>query len=380
VNASHNSSLKTWVIGTGEGVNGWETADSLLKVVDSLPKYPTLNKMILKRVRVLLEIGDTMRLLCCLLLLWSVLLSGCGESKEDATTPIKKLDETVTLDTKAQTTKESQDAAVAAIKELGGKITFDEKNPDKPVVAVDLSHSSTKATDLVHLKGLTSLQTLDLNGTEVTDAGLVHLEGLKSLQELRLLDTQVTHDGLSRIGEWLSKAAAVGAIKELGGQVFFDEKNPGKPLVGVDLSQSKVTDAGLVDLMGMTNLQRLDLRETKVTDAGLVHLKGLTSLQLLNLSDTKVTDAKVTDAKVTDAKVTDAKVTDAKVTDAGLEHLKRLTSLHTLYLNGTEVTDTGLDDLKRLTSLEYLSLQKTKVTTAGVEDLQSALPKCLITK
>ena len=32
---------------------------------------------------------------------------------------------------------------------------------------------------------------------------------------------------------------------------------------------------------------------TKVTDAGLVHLKGLTKLQRLYLTDTKVTDAGV---------------------------------------------------------------------------------------
>jgi len=33
-----------------------------------------------------------------------------------------------------------------------------------------------------------------------------------------------------------------------------------------------------VHLKGMTNLQMLYLRFTKVTDAGLVHLKGLTGL------------------------------------------------------------------------------------------------------
>ena len=48
------------------------------------PSYRTLSEMVLRRVRVLLEIGDTMRVLCCLLLGWSTLLSGCGESKEDA--------------------------------------------------------------------------------------------------------------------------------------------------------------------------------------------------------------------------------------------------------------------------------------------------------
>jgi hypothetical protein len=69
-----------------------------------------------------------MRLLRCLLLGWSVLLSGCGESQEDAV-----------------------GNAEAAIKKLGGKVTYDEKNPDKPLVGVDF------------------------RDTKVTDAGLGHL-------------------------------------------------------------------------------------------------------------------------------------------------------------------------------------------------------------
>jgi hypothetical protein len=71
--------------------------------------YRTLSEMVVRRVRVLLKIGDTMRVLCCLLLVWSTLLSGCSKSNEDASGP-KNLDETVTLDADAQTTKESRQA------------------------------------------------------------------------------------------------------------------------------------------------------------------------------------------------------------------------------------------------------------------------------
>ena len=43
----------------------------------------------------------------------------------------------------------------------------------------------------------------------------------------------------------------------------------------------------------MTNLQFLLLSNTNVTDAGLVHMKALTGLRYLNLHSTKVTDAGV---------------------------------------------------------------------------------------
>jgi hypothetical protein len=176
----------------------------------------------------------------------------------------------VSADEQPKMAKESQDAAVAAIKKLGGKVTFDEENPGKPVVDVDLSHSSTKATDLVHLKGLTSLQTLDLNGTKVTDAGLEHLKGLTNLHSLHLGKTKVTDTGLVHLKGMTS-------------------------LHSLHLGKTKVADVGLVHLKGLTSLQLLNLGDTQVTDAGLVHLKGLTSLHTLSLSGSKVSEAGVKD-------------------------------------------------------------------------------------
>lgn len=85
------------------------------------------------------------------------------------------------------------------------------------------------------------------------------------------------------------QAKAVAEIEELDGKVTIDDKNPGKPVIGVAFSNRKVTDAGLEHLKGLTQLQHLILQNTKITDAGLEHLKGLTQLQQLNLN-TKVTD------------------------------------------------------------------------------------------
>jgi len=196
-----------------------------------------------------------MRVLCCLQLVWSTLLGGCGESKEDAVTPIKKLDEAVTLDADAQTTKESEEAAVAAINILGGI-----KTSDGPVE--------------IDEKPLTVNQS-----NEDASAPITKSDGTGNFSET----TKESQD------------AAVAAIEELGGKVTFDEQNSSRPLVGVDLSNSKTTDAGLVHLKGMTSLKSLNLLSTKVTDAGLVHLKGLTGLQTLTLHKTQVTPTGVKD-------------------------------------------------------------------------------------
>ena len=61
-------------------------------------------------------------------------------------------------------------------------------------------------------------------------------------------------------------------------------------MISVDLARRNVTDAGLEQLKGFTQLQSLNLTDTKVTDAGLESLEGLKKLKSLNLTNTNVTD------------------------------------------------------------------------------------------
>jgi internalin A len=93
------------------------------------------------------------------------------------------------------------------------------------------------------------------------------------------------------------EAAAVKAVEKLGGRVIVDTKRPGKPVVGVDLDRTKVTDADLKELKELKSLRKLDLTGTKVTDAGVKELKVLKSLEVLFLTGTKVTDEGVKELK-----------------------------------------------------------------------------------
>ncbi len=144
------------------------------------------------------------------------------------------------------------------------------------------------------------------------------------------------------------EANTVAEIEKLGGKVIRDEKSPGGPVISVDLQRTKVTDADLVHLDGLTQLKSLDLSQTKVTDAGLLHLKGLPHLLDLKLDLTP------------------------KITDAGLVHLKELTELQKLDLWFTNVTDAGLVHLKGLTHLRDLKLDFTKITDAGLVHLKGS--------
>jgi Leucine-rich repeat (LRR) protein len=102
--------------------------------------------------------------------------------------------------------------------------------------------------------------------------------------------------------------------------------------VFLDLSQChRVTDAGMVHLKNLACLRRLDLFDTKIGDAGLEHLTGLTNLENLRLGTHNL---------------------PAVITDAGLAHVAKITSLRKLYLNCPKVTDDGLARLAPLTNLE----------------------------
>ena len=84
----------------------------------------------------------------------------------------------------------------------------------------------------------------------------------------------------------LTEEQAIAKIKEMGGNVVYRNA-----VMEVRLSGTKVTDAGLSHLKGLTNLQTLWLTGTwGVTDAGLEHLKALTKLKSLHLDRTNVTD------------------------------------------------------------------------------------------
>ena len=99
----------------------------------------------------------------------------------------------------------------------------------------------------------------------------------------------------------------------------------------LDLGNSKITDAGLQNLKGLTQLHVLKLNGSQVTDAGLEHLQGLNQLQQLNIEQTKVTDA-------------------------GLRHLKGLQQLQILWLKDTKVTREGIQALRQAAQLPPILL------------------------
>jgi hypothetical protein len=162
--------------------------------------------------------------------------------------------------------KGDEERAVAAILKLGGKVTRDPKQPDRPVVSVRLGNAILTDADLHHLQGLTELVDLYLGETRLTDDGLKHLQGLGKLRSLNLGVTNVTDDGLKHL-------QGLGKLRSL------------------NLAMTKVTDDGLKHLQGLGKLRSLNLfGVTKITDRGLDHLAALPELEDVTLIGTRVSE------------------------------------------------------------------------------------------
>jgi hypothetical protein len=176
-------------------------------------------------------------------------------------------------------------------------------------------------------------------------AGLSHgQEGEPQMAKLIVRDiclSKVHSSGTEQLAE----------LKRLGARITFDDQ---KRIIGVNLSERRITDADLVQLRGLPHLQELDLTRTRITGAGLENVKDSTALRTLFLTDTKVDDA-------------------------GIAHLKGMRTLALIGLSGTKITDASLDHLRELTGLRRVFCLGTGVTETGVDKLRRALPECQIT-
>jgi Leucine-rich repeat (LRR) protein len=118
---------------------------------------------------------------------------------------------------------------------------------------------------LVRLKALAKLQVLSISYLQVTDVRLLNLKGVIQIQELGPAKIKMTN-----------RPVHLKEVTQLQCQCVSDA--------------TKVTDAGLVHLNALTQLQSLHLSGSQVTDASLEHLKALTNLQELHLQNTEVSD------------------------------------------------------------------------------------------
>lgn len=142
----------------------------------------------------------------------------------------------------------------------------------------------------------------------------------------------------------------------------------------LNLLYTQINGAGLVNLVGMSALERLDLgANISLDDEGLKHLRTLTSLDMLRLWDTKVTD-KGLEVVESLPRLRWLYLSGTAISGSGLSHLKKVPLLRGLDLRATQITDASLKQLKTQQNLEWIDLSDTQINGKGLSHL-SQLPR-----
>lgn len=255
---------------------------------------------------------------------------------------------------------------------------------------VDLRASWVTDSDISLLAHMADLKKLDLSVTRISDRGLRALRPASQITDLNLsFAEQIGDEGTSAIRDW-------------------------KNLTSLNLRGTKITDATLEMLAGLTSLQSLDISYAQLTDLGLNHLTSLTGLHHLAMGGNKLTDTglqflrqlpQITYLDLAGVQRTDSGLWSITLAESGVDAVVSVTDLKELHLGGSAISGSGLKRLKSLPSLERLSLQGCKRVThdaapvlAGftklrwldvhgtelkpedVDVLQKALPNCEILK
>lgn len=158
-----------------------------------------------------------------------------------------------------------------------------------------------------------------------------------------------------------------------------------------NLSLANVTDANLLELAPLRNVEFVSIDSEYVTGAGLVGFANCENLHVVNAWLPKLNDdglrpltanenlwcLRVNESSITNDGLRHIgklehlrilEVNDTKVGDAGLKHLEGLTELEYLFLAGTPITDDALAMIPELRKLWALKLERTAVTDEGLSN------------
>ena len=247
-----------------------------------------------------------------------------------------------------------------------------------------------------HLARLSSLQHLDLSGTNVTDAGLRILRSLPDLRTLSLAWTGVTDAGIEALAQCdrlerlnlAATAAGDGAVRALAGKRWLHDLSVALTDDGIallhELPVFKTWQGGeaQLSLSGPKIVpNRLSLRGS-FTDAGMRHLRGLDGLFSLDVDDSRLAITAAGLEPLIALPRLGALSVDAK--DAWMAHIAAMPRLRFLGIQDTAAGDDGFASLSRSRSIEYIWGRRCHnlrtrgfVALAGMPELRGLAVSCL---
>lgn len=262
--------------------------------------------------------------------------------------------------------KRVRERAVAAIKQLGASTLLSKQGRVKHV---EFHHTYVTAAGLEYQQKAGAIVRFDAAGQPVADKRVSwsQLSRLERARRKFVVRAKVTDADLVHLVPLtdLQRLNIQHMQITNDGLVYLQGLTNLRYLV----LNEEITDAGLVHLANLKRLEWLCLAQTKLTGDGLKHLQGLRSLKDLNLINTPLTDSGLVHLRG-HTQLNGLNLGHTRVTDAGFENLKGLNQLRCLTLFGVRVTDQGLAHLRGMHQLKVLNLDNTRVTDAGLMSLR----------
>ncbi len=192
--------------------------------------------------------------------------------------------------------------------------------------------------ELASLESLTELRRLRVM-SDVTDENLATFGKLKKLEHLSLNSRNVTNRGLNQLNGLTNLQTL--SVKVFGdGTIPIDETplelGALRNLKTLSMSGLSLRDADLASLAGMQHLEWLTLQNGAFSDAGLRHLKDLSALQILTLTNFDSSSGEGLAWLADLESLRDLKL-QGRITDASLVHLGDLPAVWSLWIVTDEV-------------------------------------------
>ncbi|HVW00177.1 MAG TPA: hypothetical protein VHB77_07555, partial [Planctomycetaceae bacterium] len=184
---------------------------------------------------------------------------------------------------------DEQKQAIDDLKKLGGTIKTDASGN---VVGIDLRDHAVKDDQLAPVLQFPNLKSLVIWGPDIHDAALDTVCQLTHLQELEIENCPAVDDaGVEKLKTLVDLKSINLRRSGISDEAMKTLREMPK-LQQLHLLYTRLSDQGLVELKDMTRVTLLDLRGCAyITDSGIENLEGLTNLQTLKLRNFGVTNA-----------------------------------------------------------------------------------------
>ncbi len=195
---------------------------------------------------------------------------------------------------------------------------------------IKLSKLTFNQSDLQYLSGLTGLQRIELDSTDVDDKSLNILAKLPNLVFITMTRSLITGKTLGELG-------------------------PLKKLTTLQLGHNTLCDSNLNGLAAITSLKALRIQACQLRDKDLEPVGQLKALESLTLHENK------------------------SLTDKGIKYLAKMPNLHYLDIGQTSITASGIKSLKNC-PLTTIRIEIGQFKKEEIAQLKKVFPKAHITE